>query len=481
MWSKPFVRNLPDEDGVPGNGEKAAVILVDTQGIFDSETTQMLTASIFGLSTLISSNQIYNVVNRIQEDNLQHLALFSEYGRVALNRSSKRDEDSSASGKSKKTFNPFQTLEFLVRDANLGRMKEQDIDFEKLNKENEEYLESILSKTEHKDLRDVREHIRVSFERLCCFQLPHPGLDIVEDEEYDGRVSALRLPFRCVLEHYAHRLFNHELVPKKVHGRCIVAKELCQFLRAFCNVFKENGGLPQAQNLLDATSEANSRNALERGEDRFNDYMKEVERRADGEYIPSKKFKQHIKNAREEALETFDKIADFGLDSEVDRYRTALHRKLEALSQTFDKNNEDRNAWKHSEYFGLGAIIALGAILLRMILDVSCAPWSDVCRHGSDFFGFVTGATILAIILFLVATGHNLYQRAKRYLSLLAETVDLVFQQSSGTGESEAPATRNERLSPANGGAITNARDESEGRTTESGGTLRRRLSRTGK
>ena len=58
-----------------------AVILVDTQGMFDNETTMALTASIFGLSTLLSSYQIYNVDKRIQEDNLQQLALFSEYGR----------------------------------------------------------------------------------------------------------------------------------------------------------------------------------------------------------------------------------------------------------------------------------------------------------------------------------------------------------------------------------------------------------------
>lgn len=31
-----------------------------------------------------SRYQIYNVDKRIQEDNLQHLALFSEYGRMAL-------------------------------------------------------------------------------------------------------------------------------------------------------------------------------------------------------------------------------------------------------------------------------------------------------------------------------------------------------------------------------------------------------------
>jgi hypothetical protein len=33
---------------------------------------------------VVVPRQIYNVDKRIQEDNLQHLALFSEYGRMAL-------------------------------------------------------------------------------------------------------------------------------------------------------------------------------------------------------------------------------------------------------------------------------------------------------------------------------------------------------------------------------------------------------------
>jgi atlastin len=74
MWETPFIRKSH-------TGEDIAVFLIDTQGMFDSETSQMLTASIFGLSTLLSSYQIYNVDKRVQEDNLQHLALFTEYGR----------------------------------------------------------------------------------------------------------------------------------------------------------------------------------------------------------------------------------------------------------------------------------------------------------------------------------------------------------------------------------------------------------------
>lgn len=77
MWETPFIRKS-------ATGEDIAVFLIDTQGMFDSETSQMLTASIFGLSTLLSSYQIYNVDKRVQEDNLQHLALFTEYGRYVL-------------------------------------------------------------------------------------------------------------------------------------------------------------------------------------------------------------------------------------------------------------------------------------------------------------------------------------------------------------------------------------------------------------
>jgi len=57
MWSLPFIYTKK-------SGERLAVLLMDTQGMFDNETTVSLTAQIFGISTLVSSYQIYNVQNR---------------------------------------------------------------------------------------------------------------------------------------------------------------------------------------------------------------------------------------------------------------------------------------------------------------------------------------------------------------------------------------------------------------------------------
>jgi len=71
------------------------------QGAFDSQSTVKDCATIFALSTMTSSVQLYNLSQNIQEDDLQHLQLFTEYGRLAL-------EDCSDT--------PFQKLTFLVRD-----------------------------------------------------------------------------------------------------------------------------------------------------------------------------------------------------------------------------------------------------------------------------------------------------------------------------------------------------------------------------
>lgn len=89
VWSDPFlVTNR--------NGEEIVVLLMDTQGAFDSLSTVKDCATIFALSTMISSIQIYNVSQNIQEDDLQHLQLFTEYGRLAM-------EDNG-------TFKPFQVF-----------------------------------------------------------------------------------------------------------------------------------------------------------------------------------------------------------------------------------------------------------------------------------------------------------------------------------------------------------------------------------
>nr|CAD7429919.1 unnamed protein product [Timema monikensis] len=121
MWSEPFLISLP-------GGEQVAVVLVDTQGTFDIDTIVQECATVFSLSLLISSVQVFNLSRNITEHDLQHLLvveliglrrqvgvcercgrlimtvvcqLFTEYARQALGEDVER---------------PFQKLQLLVRD-----------------------------------------------------------------------------------------------------------------------------------------------------------------------------------------------------------------------------------------------------------------------------------------------------------------------------------------------------------------------------
>jgi atlastin len=50
-----------------------AVMILDTQGIFDKDTSQADNAFIFSLSTLVTSTLIFNLHERIQMDDMQNL------------------------------------------------------------------------------------------------------------------------------------------------------------------------------------------------------------------------------------------------------------------------------------------------------------------------------------------------------------------------------------------------------------------------
>lgn len=60
-----------------------AVILMDTQGTFDTESSIKDSTLVFALTTMVSSMLVYNVMHNIQEDDLMHLQLFTSYAKLA--------------------------------------------------------------------------------------------------------------------------------------------------------------------------------------------------------------------------------------------------------------------------------------------------------------------------------------------------------------------------------------------------------------
>lgn len=63
---------------------------MDTQGTLDDAgLSYQMSSTIFALSTLFSSMQVYNIVESIAEESLANLSLFAEYGRLVQDEGNK--------------------------------------------------------------------------------------------------------------------------------------------------------------------------------------------------------------------------------------------------------------------------------------------------------------------------------------------------------------------------------------------------------
>lgn len=64
-------------------GEKIAIIVIDTQGLYDSETVPSDNLKILALGTLLSSILVLNVSDRIELKRLMHLKFAVDLGKYA--------------------------------------------------------------------------------------------------------------------------------------------------------------------------------------------------------------------------------------------------------------------------------------------------------------------------------------------------------------------------------------------------------------
>ncbi|KAJ8956582.1 hypothetical protein NQ317_012852 [Molorchus minor] len=83
--------------------------------------------------------------------------------------------------------NPFQRLQFLVRDwrfpyeAPYGAVGGQQILVKRLE----------VNDHQHTELQSLRKHIRSCFTEIACFLMPHPGIKVATNPNFDGRLGVI--------------------------------------------------------------------------------------------------------------------------------------------------------------------------------------------------------------------------------------------------------------------------------------------------
>ncbi|TMW48683.1 hypothetical protein DOY81_006226 [Sarcophaga bullata] len=333
MWSDIFLHDYP-------NGDKIAIILLDTQGAFDSQSTVRDCATVFALSTMLSSVQIYNLSQNIQEDDLQHLQLFTEYGRLALADSGKK---------------PFQRLQFLVRDWSFPYEAEYGaIGGDQILKKRLE-----ISDKQHPELQSLRRHISSCFQEVACFLMPHPGLNVATNPKFDGRLKDITPEFKQSLRTLVPMLLSPDnLVYKEISGQRIRARDLIQYFQSYMTIYKGDE-LPEPKSMLVATAEANHLTAVASAKELYNQLMEDV---CGGTrpYLSTGHLEAEHLRVKDKAVFQFLSKRKMGGEDFTEKFRQQLDSDLEEIFTTYKAHNESKNIFKAARtpavYFALAVV-----------------------------------------------------------------------------------------------------------------------------
>ena len=231
MWEDIFLHTIAT------TGEKVAIVVIDTQGLFDNKTSPAENSRMFALGSLISSIQILNLVGVILEDQLEYLQFATEFAKLAA------QDSQSEAGK------PFQNLLFLIRDFNNPDEYEFGVGG------GERYLKEVLKiKSNQKpELKSVRQFISSSFDQLDCCLLPHPGKHVARTKSYDGNWKQMDEEFKDELKLIIEKLLGPDnLVLKKINGKDLKGQELKEYIESYFILFQSDT-LPQAQSIYEST------------------------------------------------------------------------------------------------------------------------------------------------------------------------------------------------------------------------------------
>lgn len=109
-------------------------------------------------------------------------------------------------------------------------------------------------------------------------------------------------------------------------------------------------------------------------------------------------------------------LANFGSEGVIAGVRTELADTLRARGKQYRDRNAERDPLKVIGPVIIALLCAFGAWVAKQLIDLTCAPWLNVCRTGSQFFGFIY--SVILVTLFGLGYWHR--STVKRYTNFLA-------------------------------------------------------------
>ncbi|EER17105.1 atlastin, putative [Perkinsus marinus ATCC 50983] len=404
VWSVPFVRQL-------NSGEKVALVLMDTQGAWDSKMTKEQSATVFGLTAVLSSKQIYNTSKQIQEDKVENLHFFMEVASAALRVSG---DEGAQRGK------PFQCLEFLVRDwANF----DDDMSVKDCLAQMKEHLNQHMD--EHR-VRDDSTAVALNkmFESVSCFCLPHPGLRI-QKKGWSGRLADIDHDFIRFLDLYVRSVFTDpHLHAKTILGKPLSPQTFGPVVKAFVEAFAN--AVPAAATFTQAM--ARSSNLLGK-EQAINTYKSDMEAAIGpktGSGIKPDQLERAAMRARTMALQSFSKQTLFGPDEEREKTKDELVKEIDGLLDYYKEENQHRMEKSLAAFAGV-TVLVIVLYLMDKFSDFACDWYSDTCVRFSNvlFSIYFTIIVVIGVNVFLLYRDRGQVAAASALLEMVKASINL--------------------------------------------------------
>lgn len=340
MWSEPFNLTL-------AGGKEIAVLLMDTQGCFDSEHTFKDAATVFALSTMLSSIQVYNLMHNLQEDNLQFLQVYTEYGKLALENTKK---------------SPFQKLVFLIRDWSFPY--DCPYGFEGGQK----VLDRRLAENDNlaPQLKTLRKNLKECFQEISCCLMPHPGNKVATNQFFDGRLDEIDEAFVQHLDKFIPSLLDVKKIPiKEIAGRQVTGSQLIEYFKVYFNTFKDEN-IPEPKSIMEATSEANNHIAVSLAKQM---YVKEMEEICGGKkpFVNPNYLEEKHKEIKARSMNCFYETKKFGGEEFSREFEDRLIKDIAEQFERYKESNQSKNVFA---MIGAPLIFFVYAVVLMILAKI---------------------------------------------------------------------------------------------------------------
>ncbi|KAL7015442.1 hypothetical protein ACKWTF_016459 [Chironomus riparius] len=221
IWNDAFL--FTDER----TGEKIAITVIDTHGIFIDDAPSDDDSKMFMLGSLLSSNFMLNCAKELSSNNLTHLKYLVEL---------KQHVASISNGNVNKFF---QNLYFLIRDWDY--VEEHQLGFEGgMN-----YMKEKINVRTEKELLPVIEYLKDTFQNIGCSLLSYPGKIVSGAEKdkgdkiYDGNYEAMDSNFKlCLIDTIEQMLKPESQSLKRINGCVLTGFEFHKLLELIITLFE---------------------------------------------------------------------------------------------------------------------------------------------------------------------------------------------------------------------------------------------------